>query len=85
MDLNDIDWVLENSDIEAVIICSTTPTHYELTMKCLKKNCHVLCEEPLGKNKQEIEDCFKLANSLNLKLLVAYQKDLIKIIQDYMN
>jgi len=30
--------------------------------------------KPLGKNKQEIEDCFKLANSLNLKLLVAYQK-----------
>ena len=71
---NDIDFVLNNDDIQAVIICTTTPTHYDITMKCLNAGKHVLCENPLGKDETEITNCFTLANSLNLKLLVAYQK-----------
>ena len=71
---NDIDFVLNNDDIQAVIICTTTPTHYDITMKCLNARKHVLCEKPLGKDETEITNCFTLANSLNLKLLVAYQK-----------
>ena len=70
----DLDWVLSNGEIDAVIICTTTPTHYSLTMKCLKEGKHVFCEKPLGKTTEEITTCFKLANSLNLKLLIAYQK-----------
>ena len=71
---NDLDWALNNVDFNAVIISTTTPTHYDLTIKCLKANKNVFCEKPLGKTIDEISECFKLANSLNLKLLVAYQK-----------
>jgi inositol oxygenase len=71
---NDTDYILYNVNIDAVIICTTTSTHYDLTMKCLKANKHVFCEKPLGNNENEIHNCFNLANSLNLKLLVAYQK-----------
>ena len=71
---SDLDWVLNNIDFDAVIIATTTPTHYELTMKCLTHNKHVFCEKPLGKTEDEITNCFKLANSNNLKLLIAYQK-----------
>lgn len=71
---NDTDYILYNTNIDAVIICTTTSTHYDLTMKCLKANKHVFCEKPLGNNENEIHNCFNLANSHNLKLLVAYQK-----------
>ena len=71
---NDTDYILYNINIDAVIICTTTSTHYDLTIKCLKANKHVFCEKPLGNNENEIHNCFNLANSLNLKLLVAYQK-----------
>lgn len=71
---NNLDWVFQNVHIDAVIICTTTPTHYNLTMKCLNAGKHVFCEKPLGKNEEEISNCFKLANSTNLKLLIAYQK-----------
>jgi inositol oxygenase len=70
---NDLEWVLRETDIEAVIISTTTPTHYDLTMKCLNAGKHVFCEKPLG-TEGEITNCFKLANRMNLKLLVAYQK-----------
>lgn len=69
-----LEWVLTNTEIDAVIICTTTPTHYKLTIKCLQFGKHVFCEKPLGKNSEEITHCFKLANSMNLKLLIAYQK-----------
>ena len=71
---NDLDWILCKVELDAVIICTTTPTHYDLTIKCLQFGKHVFCEKPIGKTEQEISDCFKIANSMNLKLLIAYQK-----------
>ena len=70
---NNLEEVL-NTDIHCVIICTTTPTHYDLTMKCLDMRKHVLCEKPLGKTKEEIHNCFELAKKNKLKLLIAYQK-----------
>ena len=32
---NDLDWILSKTELDAVIICTTTPTHYDLTIKCL--------------------------------------------------
>ena len=71
---NDLDWILCKVELDAVIICTTTPTHYDLTIKCLQFGKHVFCEKPIGKTEQEISECFKIANSMNLKLLIAYQK-----------
>ena len=62
------------SDISCVIICTTTPTHYNLTMRCLEAGKHVLCEKPLGKTIIEIKNCFSMAKEKNVKLLIAYQK-----------
>ena len=71
---NDLEWVLQNEDVDAVLICSTTNTHYPLTMKCLKHGKHVFCEKPLGDSCKEISECFQTANSHNLKLCIAFQK-----------
>ena len=70
---SNLDEVL-NTDIDCVIVCTTTPTHYNLTMKCLDMGKHVLCEKPLGKTKEEIQNCFELAKKNKRKLLIAYQK-----------
>lgn len=71
---NSLDWVMVGMSFDAIIICTPTNTHYELIKKCLNYGKHVLCEKPLGKNIAEIKECFNLANSKNLKLLIAYQK-----------
>lgn len=60
--------------IDCVLIASQTSTHYDLTMTCLKYNKHVFCEKPLGKTIEEIEKCFELAATKNLKLMIGYQK-----------
>ena len=69
-----IEDILNNKKIEAVIIATPTPTHYEITMKCLKAKKHVFCEKPLGNNEYEIKNCFRIARENNLKLFIAYQK-----------
>lgn len=71
---NDLKWAYCNVDFDAIIICTTTPTHYPLTIEALENGKHVFCEKPLGKSEEEITECFKLANKKNLKLQVAYQK-----------
>ena len=71
---NSLDWVLLNVEFDAVLICTTTNTHCELITKCLNHKKHVLCEKPLGKNIQDIKDCYALAKSHKLKLLIGYQK-----------
>ena len=70
---DDLDHIL-STNINCVIICTTTPTHYKLTIKCLEAGKHVLCEKPIGKTCDEIHNCFSLAKKNNLKLLIAYQK-----------
>jgi inositol oxygenase len=62
--------MLEDNTISAVIVATSTPTHYKLTLQCLKAGKHVLCEKPLD----NAGKCFELANSHNLRLLVAYHK-----------
>ena len=74
---DDLDSVLL-TDISCVIICTTTPTHYNLTMKCLESGKHVICEKPIGKTIDEINNCFSMAKIKNVKLLIAYQKQLKK-------
>ena len=48
-----------------------------LSMKCLraKETCFLRkCTPNLGENENQIKNSFKLANELNLKLFIAYQK-----------
>jgi virulence factor len=40
----EIDSLLEN--VDAVSICTPTPSHYDLVMQCLERNIHVLVEKP---------------------------------------
>lgn len=71
---SDIDWVFQNVEVDAVLICSTTDTHYPLTIKSLENDKHVFCEKPLGDSEKEISECFQLANRKNLRLFLAFQK-----------
>jgi inositol oxygenase len=75
---DDIDIMLADNSISAVIIATSTPTHYHLTIKCLSAGKHVLCEKPL----ENITECFKLAKEKNTHLLVAYHKRFDKSYQE---
>lgn len=70
---NDLDWVLQNVHFNAIIIATPSDTHYELIMKCLKYKKHILCEKLLI-SRDDLNECYKLADNNNLKLIASYQK-----------
>jgi myo-inositol 2-dehydrogenase / D-chiro-inositol 1-dehydrogenase len=64
---------LVNSEINFVIVASSTQTHYDMTMLAFRYNKHVLCEKPLG-NVDQIKECYQIAESKKLHLMVGFQK-----------
>jgi virulence factor len=45
--------------VEAVIVATPTPTHFDITMQCLQRNIHVLVEKPVT---EKVEDAEYLAS-----------------------
>lgn len=59
-------------EIDACIIGTTDPYHYELTMKALGKCWHVLLEKPMGQTPQECQDIVRLSRETGRLVSVCY-------------
>ena len=66
-DSNDI---ISDPSIDAVVIATPVSTHYELAMKTLNANKHVLVEKPLASNSNQARRILEKADKKNLVLLV---------------
>ena len=63
-----INEILNDNDIDAVVIATPVSTHYDLAMKFLNSNKHVLVEKPMAQTTQEVE---KIEIKSNEKKLIA--------------
>ena len=70
----DLNSVLEDPDIDAVIISTPTQLHFDYIIKSLKAKKHVFTEKPLGKSSADITTCFDLAQKNNLALFLGFQR-----------
>lgn len=64
--------VFDDPEIQAVVICTPTRTHYSLIAKALEKNIHVFCEKPLSENVEEIEALKTAEHSSDAVLTIGY-------------
>jgi len=57
------DWksVVTRNDVDAVVVCTPTKYHAEVTILALQAGKHVLCEKPLGRNVREARRMFDAA------------------------
>lgn len=60
--------------IDAVVVSTTTNTHFEYVTAALEAGRPVLSEKPLGTNLEEIDHCFGLAALKSAPLVVAFQR-----------
>jgi predicted dehydrogenase len=84
---DDVNHVLQDKQIEAVVIATPVATHYSLAMQALEAGKHVLVEKPLATSVAEVEQVGKLANEKKRLVMaghtflynaaVRYVKDLI--------
>lgn len=69
---NDINLVLENHAVDALVISTPSSTHYELSMKALNYNKHILVEKPMATSESEVEDIQRLSSKKNLIAMVGH-------------
>jgi predicted dehydrogenase len=62
--------MLENSTLDAVMICTPNQTHIPIAVKAAKKGIHVFMEKPIGTDLKEVEDYLQLAKEKNVFTMV---------------
>jgi predicted dehydrogenase len=65
----DFDEVLADSGVDAVVVATPVPTHYELSKRALLAGKHVLVEKPPAMRGEEMEELAALAEERDLTLM----------------
>ena len=66
------DAVLEDPDVEAVYIPLPNSLHIEWTLRALRSGKHVLCEKPMSRHAEEVEQAFDEADRQGRLLMEAF-------------
>jgi UDP-2-acetamido-3-amino-2,3-dideoxy-glucuronate N-acetyltransferase len=67
-----LDNILDNPEINAVIVSTSAETHFEITKKCLLANKNVLVEKPITLLSSEASELVNISKKNNLKLMVGH-------------
>jgi predicted dehydrogenase len=59
------------SGVDVVVVITPAPTHAEYALEALRQGKHVVCEKPVGMNREEAEPVFRLAARSGLHVLAA--------------
>jgi myo-inositol 2-dehydrogenase/D-chiro-inositol 1-dehydrogenase len=66
--------IIEDPDIEAVLICSPTPTHAEFTEAAAKAGKHVFCEKPIDLDPSRVHRTLEIVDDAGVKLQVGFNR-----------
>jgi len=69
---DNVDRVLQDPDVSAVIIATPVATHFELATKALTAGKHILVEKPLATSVKEVEEIAALAAKNSLVAMVGH-------------
>ena len=66
--------LLERSDIEAVVICSSTDTHAQITQEAAQAGKHIFCEKPIDLDLDRIDATLKEVERAGVKFQVGFNR-----------
>ena len=66
--------LLENGDIQAVVICSSTDTHAQIMMEAAEANKHIFCEKPIALEMDKIDRALAAVGKAKVKLQVGFNR-----------
>lgn len=64
--------IFADPDIDAVLICSPTPTHEEYIIEAAKRGKHIFCEKPVGSDVTRIREALEVVDRSGVKLQVGF-------------
>ena len=73
-EIRDMAQIEAASDIDAVVICTPTDTHADLIERFVKAGKAVFCEKPVDLSVARVQDCLKVVNRVDGKLMVGFQR-----------
>jgi len=69
---DDINQVLNDKEIDAIVIATPVKTHFNLAIKALNTGKHILVEKPMATKVEEIEMIGKIASEKNLLAMAGH-------------
>ena len=72
--VRDPEVVIDDPEIDAVLICSPTPTHADLTEAAARAGKHVFCEKPIALDPERIRKTLEVVRKAGIKLQVGFNR-----------
>lgn len=66
--------ILEDPAIDAVLICTPTPTHAPISLEAIRAGKHIFCEKPVSQDVDEIRKVQKALEGSSLKYQVGFNR-----------
>lgn len=66
--------ILEDKEIEAVLICSSTDTHSAISLEAIAAGKHIFCEKPIDHDVNKILEVKKALENANIKYQVGFNR-----------
>ena len=64
--------ILEDPEIEAVLICSSTDTHSHFIIEAAKAKKHIFCEKPIDYDLNKVHEAINAAKDAGVKLQIGF-------------
>ena len=66
--------LINDPDIDAVLVCSPTPTHADISIAAMKAGKHVFCEKPVHTSLEKIKEVAQVAKETGRKLQIGFNR-----------
>ncbi len=66
--------ILNDPEIDAVLICSSTDTHSPISLEAIAAGKHIFCEKPIDHDVANIEKVVEALKGTNLKYMVGFNR-----------
>lgn len=66
--------ILNDPEIDAVLICSSTDTHAQFIIEAAQQGKHIFCEKPIDLDPKRIKEALEAVKSAGIKLQVGFNR-----------
>jgi len=72
--VNDYKEILNNPEIDAVLVCSPTNTHTQITIEAAEAGKHIFCEKPIDYDLDRIDAALKAVEKAGVKFQIGFNR-----------